>query len=49
MGYGMKDGSGHGIGKNGSGRRNINKGGCSRGGPGYGKGGGKGQGNGRKG
>jgi len=38
--------------KNGSGkgtRANRNKGGCSKGGPGYGKGGGRGKGTGRKG
>ena len=47
MSYGAKDGSGKGVGKNGGGRRNINKGGCSKGGVGYGKGGGKGKGKGR--
>ena len=47
MAYGKKDGSGQGIGRTGGGRRNINKGGCSKGGLGYGKGGGKGKGKGR--
>jgi hypothetical protein len=40
--YGKKDGIGRGMGRQGGGRRNINKGGCAEGGPGYGRGGGKG-------
>jgi len=48
MAFGKRDGSGRGVGQPGGGRRNINKGGCSKGGPGYGKGGGSGKGQGRK-
>ena len=48
MTYVMKDGSGKGVGRQGGGRRNINKGGCSKGGVGYGRGGGRGKGTGRK-
>ena len=47
--FGRKDGSGRGVGQPGGGRRNINKGGCSKGGEGGGRGGGKGKGQGRKG
>ena len=46
--FGKKDGSGKGVGQSGGGRRNVNKGGCSKGGPGGGKGGGRGLGKGRK-
>ena len=49
MRFGQKTGLGKGIGVKGGGRRNINKGGCSQGGPGYGKGKGLGKGIGRKG
>ena len=45
---GRKDGKG--VGRSSGGRgRNVNRGGCSKGGPGYGKGGGRGGGKGRKG
>lgn len=43
-GYGLKDGSGKGVGRKGAGRRNRNVGGCSEGGEGGGRGGGKGKG-----
>jgi len=49
MGFGLRDGSGKGKGQPGGGRRNINKGGCSKGGAGGGRGGGQGKGQGRKG
>jgi len=44
MKFGLRDGHGRGKGVFGGGRRNINKGGCKNGGPGYGRGGGRGQG-----
>ena len=47
MAYGTKNGAGKGNGRPGGGRRNKNTGGCSKGGPGYGKGGGRGNGTGR--
>lgn len=49
MAYGQKKGVGKGRGISGGGRRNENTGGCSKGGPGYGRGGGRGKGTGRKG
>ena len=48
MAYGRRDGSGRGIGRPGGGRRNINRGPCKFGGPGYGRGGGRGKGKGRR-
>ena len=48
-GYGRKGGAGSGEGMPGGGRRNINRGGCKKGGPGHGKGGGRGGGRNRKG
>ena len=48
MATSQKNGSGKGAGRPGGGRRNINKGGCTKGGPGGGKGGGRGKGTGRK-
>ena len=48
MRRGMKKGAGKGKGMPGGIRRNMNKGPCTLGGPGYGKGEGKGMGRGRK-
>jgi len=47
MRYGIKNGQGKGRGMPGGGRRNINRGGCKLGGPGFGRGGGRGKGKGR--
>ena len=44
MRFGLKRGIWKGQGAPGGARRNINRGGCKNGGPGYGKGGGQGQG-----
>jgi len=49
MRYGSKKGVGGGRGRVGGSRRNINRGGCSKDGPGHGRGGGRGHGAGRKG
>jgi len=46
--YGSRSGHGRGSGIPGGGRRNINRGPCKTGGPGYGAGGGRGKGKSRK-